>query len=86
MPSRAPDWDLLITAPGEEQDYDRWFPAGKILDCKNLIALEGVRFRNVYLTSKAIEQGSASLFGVLYRTAKMMRGSVLHTSDYREYE
>ena len=78
-----PDFDLLICADEADENWHAWFPA-QTRDCRNLIALEGVRFRNVYLTSAAIEHGSASLFNVLYRTAKIMHGKVLHVSDYQE--
>jgi len=81
-----PDWDLLIIGADENPDDYSWFPAQWIRDNRNLIVFEGIRFRHVYLTSRAIETGSASLFNILYRTALMMRGSVLHISDYREYE
>lgn len=80
----VPDWDLLITAVEELNDYD-YFPA-RIRDCENLISLEGMRFRNAYVTSKAIEQGSANLFHALYFGARITGGKVLHISDYRETE
>jgi hypothetical protein len=82
-----PNWDLLIIGANEDpKDYD-WFPAGDVRDCMNLLALEGLRFRNVYLTSGAIETGSANLFHTLYRSAKLSHGRVLHISDYdMEYE
>lgn len=80
----GPDWDLLITAPEELENY-HYFPA-RVRDCENLISLEGLRFRNVYLTNKAIEQGSANLFHVLYYNARISMGKVLHVSDYRETE
>ena len=78
--------DLLIVADAADEAAHTWFPAARIHDCQNLIALEGVRFRNVYLTSRAIEFGSANLFTVLYRSALLTRprGHVLHISDYRE--
>lgn len=82
-----PDWDLLIVADDEDAAAHSWFPA-KIHDCQNLVALEGVRFRNVYLTSRAIQFGSASLFSVLYRSALLIhktKGHVRHVSDYEEY-
>lgn len=82
----APDWDLLVIGADEAPMDYIWFPAKVIRDNKNLIQYEGIRFRNAYLSSKAIETGGPSLFEILYRTAKMMRGSVLHISDYREYE
>lgn len=80
----APDWDVLITAP-DEPGWD-WFPARLVRDNKNLIALEGIRFRNCYVTSLAIETGSAVLFSILYRTAILTKGKVLHVSDFRESE
>jgi hypothetical protein len=79
-----PDWDLLITAPEELGNY-HYFPA-IVRDCDNLISLEGLRFRNCYLTNMAIEQGSANLFHALYFNARISGGSVLHVSDYRESE
>ena len=80
-----PAFDLLIVADASDEAAHEWFPA-MIRDCQNLIALEGLRFRNVYLTSRAIEYGSANLFSVLYRSALLTRpkGHVLHISDYRE--
>ncbi len=82
-----PDWDLLIIGAGEDpKDYD-WFPADSVRDNKNLIVLEGLRFRHCYLTNQAIETGGPNLFDILYRTAKIVvGGKVLHISDYREYE
>lgn len=82
----APDWDLLIAANDEDAMNHSWFPAARTKLVHEFTALEGIRFRNCYFTSMAIEKGSGTLFDILYRTAKMMRGSVLHTSDYREYE
>jgi len=81
-----PSWDLLIIGTNEDPKDFAWFPADSVRDCVNLLALEGLRFRNVYLTSGAIETGSADLFKTLYRSAKLTHGRVLHTSDYREYE
>jgi hypothetical protein len=84
----APDWDLLIAANDEDSMSHSWFPAGKTKLVTDFRALEGLRFRNCYLTSMAIEKGSATLFEILYRSAKCTRpmGLLLHTSDYREYE
>lgn len=83
MTSNRPDWDVLIC--GDERDAlsHSWFPA-KVRTCKEYTALEGLRFRNVYLTNKAIELGSYLLFQILYRSAVMTDGHVLHISDYRE--
>jgi hypothetical protein len=81
-----PDWDLLIIGAGEDPGNFGWFPAGDVRDCVNLLPLEGLRFRNVYLTSQAIETGSPNLFNVLYRSARLSAGKVLHISDYRESE
>lgn len=75
--------DLLIVADQADEDAHTWFPA-RIRHGKDYRALEGQRFRNVYLTNKAIEDGSYILFQILYRTAVMCSGSVLHISDYRE--
>lgn len=79
-----PDWDLLICASDEDAAAHHWFPAGKTKLVNEFTALEGIRFRNVYLTSRAIEKGSWVLFQILYRTAKIMQGKVLHVSDYQE--
>ena len=78
-----PDWDVLIAADEADAKANSWFPA-KVRTGKDYLALEGLRFRNVYLTSKAIETGGPSLFIILYRSAKLSGGSVLHISDYRE--
>ena len=80
-----PDWDLLMVADSQDYDDHGWFPA-IVRQVSDLISLEGLRFRNVYLTSRAIERGSANLFTVLYRSARLTGGSVLHISDYRESE
>lgn len=88
--SNPPDWDLLVIGVDEDPMDYVWFPAKFIRDNKNLIQYEGIRFRNAYLSSRAIETGSAGLFETLYRTAKINRGvhkipsGVLHISDYRE--
>jgi hypothetical protein len=82
-----PDWDVLICA--DEADEDDWlfFPVGKVIaNIANLAALEGLRFRNCYVTSKAIEKGSGNLFQHLYFNARMTGGKVLHVTDYRENE
>jgi hypothetical protein len=81
-----PDWDLLIIGADEDPKDFTWFPADDVRDCKNLMVLEGLRARNIYLTSRAIETGSAGLFQHLYINAKLTRGKVLHVSDYRENE
>lgn len=86
MTSPKPDWDLLIVAGNEDLIAHQWFPFGKARTIIDFTALEGMHFRNVYLTNRAIEKGSWVLFQILYRTAKITGGSVLHTSDYREYE
>jgi hypothetical protein len=86
MTFRRPNWDLLIAADDQDAEDHAWFPAERTKTCKDFRALEGLKFRNVYLTSKAIEGGSSVLFQILYRTAVMMGGSVLHVSDYRETE
>lgn len=87
----APDWDILVIGADEDpRDYD-YFPA-RVRDNENLIQFEGIRFRNAYLSSRAIETGSAGLFETLYRTAKIIRGvhkipsGVRHISDYQEQE
>ena len=81
-----PTWDLLIAANDDDAMAHAWFPADRTKLVHEFTALEGLKFRNCYLTSKAIEKGSYVLFQILYRTAVMMNGSVLHTSDYRESE
>lgn len=83
---KEPDWDLLMGADQEDLDAHDWFPCGKARTIENLPALEGLRFRNVYLTSRAIEHGSANLFHHLYHNARVSLGKVLHISDYRESE
>lgn len=85
MTSPAPKTDLLIVADQADEDAHAWFPADRVKHGKDYRALEGIRFRNVYITNRAIEDGSYVLFQILYRAAVMMNGSVLHVSDYREY-
>lgn len=82
---QAPDWDLLIIGLDEEPGNYHYFPA-RVRDCKDFLALEGLKFHNCYVTSNAIETGSYVLFQILYRTAAMMGGKVLHITDYRESE
>ena len=84
MTSAPPTQDLLIVADEADGNAHTWFPADKVRHCKEFTALEGIRFRNVYLTSKAIERGSWPLFQILYINARITGGSVLHISDYRE--
>lgn len=84
-PTSKPNWDLLICANDQDRGSHEWFPAKARL-ITDFTALEGMHFRNCYLTSKAIEKGSWVLFQILYRTAKITGGHVLHISDYREYE
>jgi hypothetical protein len=83
---KEPDWDLLMGADQADLDAHDWFPCGKARTVENLLALEGMRFRNAYVTSRAIEKGSASLFHALYYGARLTMGSVLHVSDYQESE
>lgn len=80
-----PDWDLLMVADEADAADHLWFPA-RTRTVTDFRSLEGMRFRNVYLTNRAIENGSAVLFQILYRTAVMTDGSVLHVSDFRETE
>lgn len=80
-----PDWDILVIGAGEDPKDYAWFPADSVRDNKNLVVFEGIRFRNCYLSNNAIETGSATLFSILYRTAMILHGKVLHISDYREY-
>lgn len=81
---KTPDWDLLMGADEADLKAHLWFPADKARTIGNLLALEGMRFRNVYLTNRAIESGSADLFHHLYFNARLTMGKVLHVSDYRE--
>lgn len=83
MTSSKPDWDLLICADAHDQVDHLWFPA-RARTCKEFTALEGLHPRNVYVTSRAIEDGSYVLFKILYRSAAITGGKVLHISDYRE--
>jgi len=83
----SPVGDVLVCA--DEKDEDDWlfFPVDKVIaNIANLSALEGLRFRNVYVTSRAIEKGSGNLFQHLYFNARITGGKVLHVSDYRESE
>lgn len=83
---KAPDWDLLMGADNADLKDHIWFPAAKGRTVDNLLSLEGMRFRNVYLTNRALEAGSAGLFHHLYFNARVSGGKVLHVSDYRETE
>lgn len=83
MPSKSPDWDLLIAANDEDAAAHSWFPA-RTRTVHEFLALEGLRPRNVYITSQGIEKGSWVLFQILYRAATMSGGGVFHTSDYQE--
>lgn len=82
MSSAAPDWDLLVAANDQDAENHIWFPAAKVRMVNEFLALEGLRFRNVYLTSKAIEKGSYPLFQILYFNARISGGKVLHSSDF----
>lgn len=81
-----PNWDLLIGADQADLDAHAWFPCGKARTIENLPALEGMRCRNIYVTNRAIEQGSSNLFFHLYYNARCTMGKVLHVSDYQETE
>ena len=81
---KAPDWDLLIGADEKDLADHVWFPATKARTVENLLALEGMRPRNTYVTSRAISAGSSSLFHHLYFNARVTGGKVLHVSDYEE--
>lgn len=83
MTTTKPDWDLIICADIQDQADHLWFPA-RARTCREFTALEGMHPRNIYLTSRAIEQGSYVLFKILYRAAAITGGKVLHTSDYEE--
>jgi hypothetical protein len=79
--------DVLVCVDDADEDLHLFFPADKIvLLSYGLLALEGLRFRNCYLTNRAIEEGSANLFQHLYFNARMTGGKVLHCTDYRESE
>jgi hypothetical protein len=82
MPTAKPEWDLLIVADETDQVNHEWFPAARWRTVLDFTALEGMRPRNVYLTSKAIEKGSGILFQILYRNAIITGGKVLHSSDF----
>jgi hypothetical protein len=84
---KAPDWDALVCADELEASSYYYFPADKVVaNLANLAALEGLRFRNCYVTSRAIEEGSGNLFFHLYYNARVTGGKVLHVTDYRETE
>jgi predicted HAD superfamily hydrolase len=84
---KEPDWDVLVCADEAEEASYLFFPADKVIaNLANLAALEGLRFRNCYVTSKAIEKGSGNLFQHLYFNARITGGKVLHITDYRESE
>lgn len=82
MPTAKPDWDLLICATREDEANHEWFPAGKRRLMHEFLALEGMRFRNCYVTSRTIEHGNHVLFQILYRNAIITGGKVLHTGDF----
>jgi hypothetical protein len=78
-----PDWDLLLAADQADLEAHDWFPYGRARTVEDLLPLEGMRFRNAYLTSRAIEFGCAGLFHTIYYNARITGGRVLHISDYR---
>lgn len=85
MTTPAPDWDVLVCATNEEAESYHFFPAVTVVAQNGyLLPLEGLRFRNAYVTSAAIEHGSAGLFHHLYFNALIDGGKVLHVSDYQE--
>lgn len=79
-----PDWDLLVTADEQDTADHSWFPA-RTRTCREFTALEGMHPRNAYVTSKAIQEGSYVLFKILYRSAAINGGRVMHIIDF-EYE
>jgi hypothetical protein len=82
-----PDWDVLICADELDAEAHDFFPAAKVVSNLHfLLPLEGLRFRNAYVTNAVIEAGSSSLFHSLYFNARMTGGKVLHITDYRENE
>lgn len=74
--------DVLIVKD-KQDEADNYLPVDKVFDVVELFKLEGIRFRYAYVTSKALEFGSAGLFQHLYFNARLSGGKVLHTSDYR---
>ena len=80
-----PDWDILICADAADEDLHLFFPADKVYsDVTHLLYLEGIRFRNCYITSRVIEEGSANLFHHLYFNARVSGGKVLHVTALRD--
>jgi hypothetical protein len=71
--------DVLITGVGREDDAEYF---SRSFNNRDLYKLDGLRFRNCYLTTKAIETGGPDLFLVLYRAARVNRGTVSHVSAY----
>lgn len=83
MPTAKPDWDLLIVANEDDAENHAWFPADRYRTIHDFRALEGMRFRDVYLTTLALEKGSDVLFQILYRTCAITGvGRVRHISDF----
>lgn len=83
MTSAKPDWDLLIVANEEDAENHAWFPADRYRTIHDFRALEGMRFRDVYLTPLAWELGGDILFGILNRTCQITGiGRVLHINDF----
>jgi len=74
--------DILIAADQQDEDAN-YVPVDRTFGIVELAKLEGVRFRYAYVTSKALEYGSAGLFEHLYFNARVTGGKVLHVSDYR---
>lgn len=87
MTTTSPAWDVLVCADELDAEAHGYFPASKVISNLHfLLPLEGLRFRNCYVTNAAIEAGSANLFEHLYYTARITGGKVLHVSDFRENE
>jgi hypothetical protein len=79
-----PYWDLLVVADNADHQAHLWFPFNQSRTVQEYLALEGLRPRNVYVTSRAITEGTAGIFQHLYRMTVLSGGSVRHVSDYEE--
>ena len=77
-----PAFDILLVRD-DQDERDNYLPVDRVFDIADLLKLEGVRFRYAYVTSQALEYGSAGLFEHLYFNARITGGKVLHVSDYR---
>jgi hypothetical protein len=87
MSYKAPDFDVLIAADKADHDAHVHFPYARVYYVDQLAAISvGIRFRNCYVTNRAIEHAGPALFAELYRSAWYQQGKVLHVSDYREHD